>query len=366
MAQLLFTYLVLFLEIVFIHTHYKVTIRRNIYFYFILPQFFFFAAFRALQIAPDTLSYAAHFANVSFNGYFWDPEKDIYNYGYLIFEKFIHNNVTSSILGYDIITSAIFCFCTFWLFYKRALHMGVALFLYYASGEYFTQMAIMRESLAVMVSYYCFYCFEKKRFLLSVPFILISISFHNSAILLFFILFLKWYSPSFKTRTWIFISTVIISYAIAPFMEMILNLLAFETKYFEEGVDNGFSTVNSLFNGSVGLLVSFFVYKMIKNCKGNNDSQYIHYMEYLYVYFLISIVTLRLSILSRYLMLLNPFIFILVSNLAFVTRKNYKYALFTLLVFSGNIIVKIIFRPDWIGIFPYSFYDNNQLNYLPY
>ena len=145
---------------------------------------------------------------------------------------------------------------------------------------------------------------------------------------------------------------------------MILNLLSFETKYFDEGVEKGFLTVNGLFNGTVGILVTFGVYKMIKQ----NEEIPLKsiYLNILYIYFLVSVVTLRLSILSRFLMYLSPFIFIMVSNYAFVSRRNIKYAFLVLFVLAGNIIIKQAFRPEWIYIFPYTFYSDDQLGLLLY
>lgn len=367
MAQLLFTYLIVIVEVLFIHSVSKGINRKRLYFVFFFLQFSFFAGFRGLDNFPDTLSYAGHFLNVSSKGSFWEVDLDRFNYGFLVFEKFIHNNISTSLLVYNVITSTLICFCTLWLFYKKASHFGVAILLFYISGEYFVQPAILRESLAVISSYACFYCFEHKRYMLSFLPIILAISFHNSAIILIFILLLERFQLGKKSRTYVFVTVVVVAYLIAPTMEFVLNLLAFETKYFTEGVEKGFATLNGFFNGTVGILISFFVYKMLDNCKKEGQSVlYSSYNNYVYMYLLISILTLRLSILSRYLMFLNPFMFILISNLIFLNRKNIKYALLVTGVFAANIIIKQLFRPEWIYVFPYQFYDERQINLIEY
>ena len=367
MEYLLLSYFILFVEILIIHSIPNVERRRKFYFYLFFLQFFLFAGFRGLEVHPDTLSYVTHFCNVSDNNFFWDTDPELFNRGYLILEKFIHKHITGSALGFNVVTSFIICLCSLKLFNKRAYHLGVAIFLYYVSGEFFSQIGVIRESFAVIIGYLCFYLIENKKLIYSIVFIFISISLHNSAIILLFLFYLEWKSPSRSVRISLFLITVVVTYAIAPFMEMIVKLLSFETRYFYEGVDNGFASINGFFNGVVGLIVTYSVYRMILNAKIIGlKSRYSSYLNILYIYLLISVLTLRLSILSRYLMYLNPFIFILISNLIFVDRKNLKYALLACSALTGNIIVKQIFRPEWIGIFPYEFYNSSQLQSLLY
>lgn len=362
MTQLLATYLFLAIEICIIHSIANERQRRRTYFIVLFLQFFIFAGFRGLEIHNDTLSYASHFDNVSYNGHFWEIEKELFNPGYLVLEKFIHNNVTDSILGFDIVTSFIICFCTFLLFYKRAKHMGVAIFLFFISGEYWTQVAVLREAFAVLVGYLFMKQVENGKYIYAIVSILLAISLHNSSFILIFFLLLMIFSPSKKMRVIIVLATILVIYLIAPAMEMVINLLSFETKYFAEGVDRGFASANGIFNGTIGILTSAGVFLMKKNTPYYKWPKL--YNEILYLYFIISIVTLRLPILSRYLMFFAPFIFIMVSNFAFITNKNRKYALFVSIVMAGNIIVKQIMRPEWISIFPYHFYNDSQLSML--
>lgn len=362
MEQLLFSYFILALEILIIHSIINVKIKRRYYFWLFFIQFSLLSGYRGLDIHNDTLSYASHFDNVSSKGHFWEIEKELFNPGYLLIEKFIHNNITNTVLGFNIITSTVICLCSLFLFYKRSRHIGIAIFLYYISGEFFGQMAVLRESFAVLVGYGCLLLISKKEYLKSIPLILVAISFHNSSFILFLLLLLVWTSPSTKTKVILFFSVVVVTYAIAPVMEFVLNLLAFETKYFTEGVDRGFASANGFFNGTIGLLTAMCVYMMTKNSKGN----YIYPIWYdiLYVYTIISVLSLRLPILSRYLMFFSPFIFIMVSNLIFVSKKNVRYGILVAFILASNIIIKQQLRPEWISIFPYHLYDDSQLGLL--
>lgn len=364
MEQLLLSYLIVFSEVLIIHSIPQVKRKKQIYFIVFFIQFFVFAGFRGLEVHPDTINYATHFDNVSGKGHFWEIDKDIFNVGYLIVEKFIHNNISNTVFVFNIVTSFIICISALILFYKQSNHIGIAIFLYFVSGTFFQQIAVLREALAVVVGYLCILRLSEKRFLQALPYVLIAITLHTSAIILLPIMYLEKKVISSKTRIVVLLFVIGFVYAIAPVLEMLLDLLSFETKYFDEGVEKGFMTINGLFNGMVGILVSWGIYKMIKQTPGFPPQSI--YINIFYVYFLISVVTLRLSILSRLLMFFDPFIFIFVSNYVFLSKKNYKYALIIMLIYAGNVIIKQAFRPEWINIYPYSFYSDDQLRMLLY
>ena len=364
LSQLLLTYFVLAIEIIIIHNLVKSDNKRIIYLYFFFFQFFLLAGFRSLEVHPDTLNYASHFNNVDGKGSIFQINADIFNPGYLIFEKFVYKLVSGSVLGYNLVTSFIVTFSTMLMFYKNARHMGVAIFLYYISGEYFGQIAVLRESMAVVVGYYYIHFLFQKNILYCILLFLLAFSLHNSSIILIFLLLLQLYNPGNKARIIIVITTFGVVYTIAPVMEAVLDAINFETKYFEEGVEKGFLTVNGIFNGVVGILIAYFVDKMLKNVNGVKRIPL--YKNVVFLYFIISLVCLRLSILSRMLMFLNPIMFVIIADLLLVSSKNRRYAILAILVYAGNIIIKQVYRPEWIGIFPYSFYNDSQLNMLLY
>lgn len=362
MIQLLASYFFLAVEICMIHSIANRKKRRITYFFVLFLQFFVLAGFRGLEIHNDTLAYTSHFDNVSKSGHFWEIEKETFNPGYLVLEKFIHNNITDSILGFDVLTSFIICLCTFLLFYKRAKHMGIAIYLYFISGEYWSQVAVLREALAVLVGYLFMKEVARGKYIYAVISILLAVALHSSSFILFFLLLLMLFPPSKKMRVIIVVTTILVTYLIAPVMETVLNLFSYETIYFEEAVDKGFASANGILNGTIGILTAAGVFLMIKS--GHRYRIPKLYKEILFLYFIVSIVALRLPIMSRYLMFFAPFIFIMVSNLAFVTHENRYYALVVAFVLAGNIIVKQLLRPEWISIFPYHFYNDTQLSML--
>lgn len=365
MIQLLLSYIIVGLEIFFIHNSSKAGNKKKIYFLFFFLQFFLFAGFRGLEVHPDTPTYDWHFSEVSNSGPFWDVEKNIFNFGYLYLEKFIHNNVTSTVLGFNLVTSFIICSSILYLFYKKALHMGIAILLYYVSGEFFNQFGVLRESFAVVVGYYIITNISKKKYFSSFLLIILAITLHNSAFLLIALLLLEWIEPSKRGKKYMLIIVVGMIYLIAPFIELVTSIMNFESKYFaEQGADRGFLTVNGLFNGSVGLLVFIGLYNMIKEAERKGYAQNGLSKNICYLYLLISLITLRLSIMSRFFMFLNPFVFIIISNLCLISKKNWRCAIFIILVFACNVVVKQTFRPEWIGIFPYSIYSDEQLKIL--
>ena len=130
LLQLLFTYFILAVEIIVIHDLSKLDAKRRIYFWFFFLQFFLLAGFRSLEVHPDTLNYATHFSNVNEKGSVFQINADIFNPGYLIFEKAVYKLVSGSVLGYNLVTSFIVTSSIMFVFYKNARHMGVAIFLY--------------------------------------------------------------------------------------------------------------------------------------------------------------------------------------------------------------------------------------------
>lgn len=368
MEQLLLSYLILGIEIAIIHELYKDDKngnKRRFYFLFFFLQFFLFAGFRGLEVHPDTPTYDWHFSEVSNSGPFWDVEKNIFNIGYLYLEKFIHNNITSSVLGFNVFTCFIICLCSFSLFYKKAHHMGIAIFLYYISGEFFTQFGVLRESFAVILGYYVINLISKRKFFVSFVLSLVAISLHSSAFLLIILLLLEWMEPERRTKKYLLFIVVGIIYLIAPFIEFVTGLLDYESKYFTaQGADRGFATLNGFFNGGIGLLVSAGYYKMIKNAEELGYEQSGLSKNILYIYLVLSLISLRLSIVSRFFMYLNPIVFVIVSNLCFISKKNWRCAIFVILVFACNVVVKQAVRPEWIGIFPYYIYSDEQLKIL--
>jgi hypothetical protein len=243
--------------------------------------------------------------------------------------------------------------------------MGVAIFLYYISGEFFNQFGVLRESFAVLLGYYIVYLISEKKYLYSLLLILIALSIHSSAVLLIVLLLFEKYTLGIKTKKYILIIVVGIIYLIAPIIESITALLEYESEYFtSHGADRGFATLNGFFNGGIGLMGYLATWKMMKNAEDSGIIQSGLNKNILYIYLLISLVTLRLPIMSRLLMFLNPLVFVIISSLCFVSKKNHKYAIFSLLVFASNIIIKQALRPEWIGIFPYNLYSDDQLKLL--
>lgn len=365
MFELLLSLFLIAVEICVIHSVPRVSIRRKEYFIFFFLQFFILAGFRGLEIHPDTPTYGWHFSEVSSEGPFWDVEKNVFNYGYLYIEKFIHNVISSSVLGFNLATSFLVCLCTLLLFYKKSAHMGMAIYLYYASGEFFNQIGVLRQSFAVLLGYYIICLISEKKYFYSFLLTLFAMSIHSSAVLLFLLLLFEKYSPGIKTKKYILIIVVGILYLIAPIIESITVLLEYESEYFtSHGADRGFATLNGFFNGSIGLMGCWATIKMMKNAEDRGYVQSDLNKNVLYIYLLISLLTLRLPIMSRFLMFLNPLLFVIISNLCFVSKKNYRFAIFALIVFASNIVLKQALRPGWIGIFPYYFYSDDQLNIL--
>lgn len=368
MEQLLLSYLILGIEISFIHDLYKNDKndnKRRFYFLFFFLQFFLFAGFRGLEVHPDTPTYDWHFDEVSNEGPFWEVEKNVFNYGYLYLEKFIHNNITSSVLGFNILTCFIICLCSFSLFYKKAHHMGIAIFLYYISGEFFTQFGVLRESFAVLIGYYVINLISKRKFLLSFLLSLVAMSLHSSAILLIILILLERMELGKGGKKYLLLIVVGIIYLIAPLVEFVTGMLEYESKYFTtQGSERGFATLNGFFNGGIGILVCAGLYKMIKNAEERGYEQDGLSKNILYIYFILSLISLRLSIVSRFFMYLNPLVFVIISNLCFISKKNIRCALFIMLVLASNVVVKQAVRPSWIGIFPYYIYSDEQLKIL--
>lgn len=356
MSQLIFSILFIGLEILIIHNEILTEQKRKpIYFFLFFAQFFVFAGFRGLTIHNDTISYVTHFVqDVSPFGHFWEYDHDErFEIGYLFVEKFIHNNITSTPSGFILVTSLIVCLCSLFFFYKKSEHMGISLFLFYVSGSFFTQFGVLRESFAVFVGYLALHYLERDKIVKSFVFASLAFFFHKSAIILLFIILLNRLELKRRTKILIFCGVVVILYSFAAFINQVAPLLGMEESiYFVH--DNAFTSINGLFNGSVSILSTLLIYKMVKNANRSGVPVFIN--NILFLCLLVSVLTLRLPILNRYLMFFQPYLYVLVSNYTFYSKENKRLAVLATLVIASDLIIKQWLRPDWVSIFPYSFY----------
>lgn len=190
-------------------------------------------------------------------------------------------------------------------------------------------------------------------------------SIHSTALLLIVLLIFEKLELGTNTKRYILIIVVGIIYMIAPIIENVTALLEYESEYFtSQGADRGFATLNGFFNGGIGLMAYFATMKLMKNAEERGYTQSGLNKNILYIYLIISLISLRLPIMSRFLMFLNPLLFVLTSNLCFVSKKNIKWTFFIVFIFACNVVIKQALRPEWIAIFPYYFYSDDQLRIL--
>lgn len=238
----------------------------------------------------------------------------------------------------------IFSFLTYFFLYKGirkyTSHSGVAILIFILiPGLFLNTLTIIRQELAMMLSFYAFYFLINKKYKYYIILMLLGISFHYSCALVLLFQLLVWkYIDSFKLKYYfiiIFISVIIGSLNLFS----LLSLLLAGGKYSSYVEGESVSLIKLLvLNG----LICFFLLRYDKLIKMNSVNKYV----------------VAFSVLS--IVLINCF-----SSIITLTRLAYYFRIFEILLvaeyvytFSKNIRkpILVVLVSLYFGIFISSLY----------
>jgi hypothetical protein len=331
--------------------------KNNLAYIILFVQLFILYGWRDYSVVADTIAYSTHFKNIRLEEPFYQIKfnEDRFGAGYLIFEKFIHNVITNNALHYQIITSFITLFATFLFFRKYSNYAWLTLFLFFALRLCQDELIALRQTLALVCGFSAYYFLQQKKNILYFLFILIAITFHNTAWFLFVFFFLE----HIKLKK-MFIFTILGLIVIFVFYGFILNnYFDKEDIHYTESIEKNMFTIFGVFNTVCALILFLIILFLNKKSLfiGKLDQKKNTFLALLYV--AIMIMSIRTWVFARFSIYLLPFIIVYISNLVYyIPNKLMKHFAIFILVFYSITTFLFLFsiRPEWIGMIPYKFY----------
>ena len=320
---------------------------------------FVFFGFRDLPILNDTAHYYEHFRGVVCNSWrtlFSIDPYDRFEVGYQVYERLIarlFNNTYSIIIcSAFLVTVSNLCFIK-----TYTKHIAISVFLFLTQMILLFQFSAIRQALAIGFFYLAFTQLMKNRYITYFLLVLLSFSFHSSAIILFFIpLLLK---IPFNVRN-VFIFIIAASFA-AYFMVEIINYFGFgSSDYLEKDMNRETTALGVLLKMSLMLLLIVLSLFFLRGSNVSTINRALLWLSLLGILF--SALSLRMMAMGRFSSYFAPFTIILFIRAAY-QDDNREYPQMPYLfgavafLFLIQLLVVLLFRPEWYHLVPYSFYD---------
>ena len=335
---------------------------------------FVLAAFRSRSVGNDSGNYLDLF-NLIRSGANLEVWSERYEWGYLLFNKIVGNLFSNQYAIFFI--SALFIYLISWVVIKKlSYERWLSVFLFITLGLYSNSVNVIRLTMAYVICLYAYNELEKKKYLEVIILVIFAMLFHTSAIV--FLAALPCNRLHMKKR-FLFIWGGITVVLFMLFNTILANILNYKTSY------NTYVTSGTYFNSGylaiglnigVWILILLVVYILYRNGNfdledgSHYDGAYIgttKYWEKICIYGLIMISLyvcgLKMNLMDRVAGYFKCLMIIFIPNAMEEiknkrTRGLVKVALviFMIIFFA----IPLIFRPEWTGIYPYSFwFDDN-------
>lgn len=320
---------------------------------------FVFFGFRNLNILNDTNHYYQHYYFTALtrthNSILDIDIYDRFEHGYLVYE-----NIVACLFDepYAIICFSALIITILILYNIYKLTQNVALALYFLFGTIMlTLYSGIRQGLASCIATMAliFFLNRKNVFYYYYPLILLASTIHSSTLLLILIPVIKHIKITTKNIIIICISTIVIF----CFLDVVAGHLGHQNSvYLERSNNRETFPLASFMNFSIASLFLYYSYKInIKNKTQISDVWW--WISILNV--IVLALDMRIQIMSRF----STF-FYTISICLFIRLLNYetneshrkKYLLIICITIFAKILITQIYRPEWVHLYPYSFYDS--------
>lgn len=364
MIEYLILFLIFFFEVLFF-SKINLTKRRSkscAWFFFI--QFYILFAFRSPNILCDTPEYYNHYSNLKYATSVIDySDKDRFEIGYQILERFVHDVISSEFIVFNSITTAVILGSLLFFIYKYSTCTWLSILLLFLTRLIFDDIIAVRQGLATAIGLFGYKYLVNLKFIKYTIIILIASLFHSSALVL--LIFIPIAYPYFGKRfkiIMITITSVLLFYIFPSLMlRYIANSGTYGVVYAQSSVELGAFGLIGIYNFINALIIFLYIlyvrkYQVHKYL--DNDVLFIISVIFLGVSFL----SIRMWVLIRVIMYLLPFICIYVSDLYISSNQIYhkkkvkRATSFLLFLMIVSYTFFIYTRPQWISLFPYEFY----------
>ena len=329
---------------------------------------FGFFGFRDITVLNDTSHYYAYYFQKSHILSFRNEpvttfHLDSFEYGFQVFVHVLVKYVSKNPYTVILVSSFIITIGELWLIDKHAKDIALVCFYMLTAGLFFMHYCIIRQALALFFFYFAFDCLEKGKIGKYCLLVACACLFHTSAIFLFFLPIIIRFAPS-RRNACIAIGT---SLLLAVFIFEILSLIGLrDHPYYQAAIQKDSLSVVGLADFALMvfvLSVCLFARKRSGAPKPDNIFFWICTMGLSVC--LIAPVIYPISRVNEYL-----WPFIIIHLLRYIEpqsmRKPYTIRiegtrnilrLIVIFVFVVKLLGINTFRPEWLHIDSYQFYD---------
>lgn len=326
---------------------------------FISTSLFFLVAyilvtFRAENIGNDTGAYVEYFEScLQFNSYseFLDFGSGRFEKGYATYSYLI-SRIIDDYTGFFAICDILYLGITIYFFRSFVFNKNVWILPWFMLGLYYSLFNTLRASMAIIFVYLFAVDFWKNKKFRSICWYVLAASMHVSALVTGVIFFLK---SKYVNKILSHEIILIISFGIMGiFFSQLMSILPdyYSNYYFESKYGQGSTRIASIVD-----LVIFSSLYLLSYCKNAKDWSAHNFFKVMFLFSIgMSFLGLFLPSFNRVEFFFKPFALIYVLN-TFKYQSRLRQVLI-IAVFCGIAVYQVvafIIRPEWLGIFPYSF-----------
>lgn len=329
---------------------------QKIGFWFCLLVLISLSSLRGATIGNDTHSYIYMFKNLSADdhsrfeiGYVWLTDtikKFTDNYQFLF--------VVVSIIIY-------FSFGKFIVKYSKM--PWLSLYLFFTYGFFTFTFTALRQGIAMAICLYAFEAILKGKNIRAILLILGATLFHSTAIVFSLAFLCKFLKPSGKVFSYGYITAIILLVVFTAVLNYVFQMLPMYEHY-TQGTYIGETGVAGFLYATLSSMILLFSYSKLvvqaKNCSviPKVDSYGLIMVLFVVILYIVSI---KANIFDRMAIYFNVLSLIVlpnaISQLKGLTRQiTIASVIVVFYIYSAMIIT---YRPEWVSIYPYSFYWQN-------
>jgi len=354
---------VFILSIVFYsrNTFARVVNKNNVFLFSFFFPLILLSALRYPKEGTDTVVYLDMFSAFSYGypTFIGNPYFGLFEPGFLLVSKCI-SLITSNFQLYLLIFNVFFVYSCTTFIKSNSKSIWLSVFLFLGMGFFDQTMNVLRQFLALSIILWSYKYLLEKRKIQFVILVILASSFHLSAIIFIFAIFLDKLSLN-KTTILIYIIVLITCFLFSGrIIQYILNNTGLYGQYLISD-DFGIvaeSKLAAILHLLIDLSILCFSLWGWKSTDMKNSSNTLM-IKLLMIGSIFWALATNLGVLGRITAYFDIFAIILVPNLLFsLSNKTNKLISITLILvfFTARYFVIAYLRPNWFAIYPFQFY----------
>lgn len=318
-----------------------------------------FFAFRGLTVLNDTNHYYVAQLNLikdpkfESNGIFHIDFNSIWEPAFQIYQNIVANIWTEP---YSLIFLSAIIVISVIMYYtqKNTKYVALTVFLFLVFGNLLDQISAMRQGLAFCVFLLSIPFIEKKRHICVILSILLAMQFHASAVVLY-IFYLATFLSVRKSNIIKAVSALIVVFI---FLYPLLDLLGrADNMYMKYQLSREATPLAAILTSVINVILLLVCYVLTKKYSLNYQNRIFVWGTILNV--ILSILTIKMLILSRFTIYFSIFQIIYLVNCLYKIPPRLRQNILLLLIIIGLLKTFIIleYRNEWYHLIPYSFFE---------